>query len=197
MLPYHCVCVTFGVHGNHSPDLKVCSGHEGWPGAVSVPCRGTPCRRLHPGICPSSVSSTRTGRCNTPCSHSPQFYLRVSFIHSSAWRWMEIGGASQGPPPPASNTFLPPPTGLLASPGPWWDFIKACAYFILILTRFCNRKRINFFVFCHCAVSSLLSKVMKAEALADWMSKGHWVQGKNIKQKHTKSHRGEHLKTFS
>lgn len=165
-------------------------GHKGWSGAAPVPCPGTACRHLHHDICPFLPQLYQDSRSNAPCSHSPHFYLRVSIIHSSAWRWVEIGATSQGPPLPTSTlywsaTFPLPLIGL---------FIRAFAYLILILTnlgpmtgpKILKQKRINFFVFCHCAVSSLLSKIMKAEALADWMSKGHWVQGQNTKQTHKK-----------
>lgn len=169
MLPYLHVCYLWGSWDSF-PVLMVCWGTRadlGLPLCLA--------QAQHADItvtsAPSSLNSTRTGRSNAPCSHSPHFYLRVSIIHFSAWRWVEIGATAQGPPPPTSTlhwsaTFPLPLIGL---------FIRGFAYLILILTnlgpmtgpKILKQKRINFSVFCHCAVSSLLSKVMKAEALAD------------------------------
>lgn len=82
------------------------------------------------------------------------------------------GGWRLGPPLRGPHCPPPPSTGLLPLIG---LFIRAFAYLILILTNLgpmtgptiLKQKRINFSVFHHCAVSSLLSKLMKAEALTD------------------------------
>lgn len=183
---YHIsTCVTFGVHGNHSPVLMVYWGTRADLGLPQCLAQAQHADISTVTSAPSSLTSTRTGRCNAPCSHIPHFYLRVSIIHSSVWRWVEIGATSQGPPLPTSTlhwsaTFPLPLIGL---------FIRAFAYLILTLTdlgpmtgpKILKEKRINSSVFHHCAVSSLLSKVMKAEALAGLNEQGSLGTGAKYK----------------
>ena len=89
------------------------------------------------------------------------------------------------PPTPASNTFLPS-TGLLASwvyetlSEPlltWHHLSKSLAH--AETQGLETEKVIDCFVFCHCALSSLLSKGIKATVVADCMNKDHWVPRQN------------------
>lgn len=101
---YHIsTCVTFGLHGNHSPVLTVCWGASAVLGLPQCLAQAQHADISTLASAPPSLNSTRTGRSNAPCSHIPHFYLRVSIIHSSAWRWVEIGATSQGPPLPTST----------------------------------------------------------------------------------------------
>lgn len=76
--------------------------------------------RHYPDTSPSSLNSTRTGRGNAPAPIFPS--STRGFPLSTPLPALPGGGRELGPPlrdPPASNHFLPPSAGLLASLCQW------------------------------------------------------------------------------
>lgn len=92
------------------------------------------------------------------------------------WCWHLFPGPQSSIP--ESHCYVDPHS-------PQQDTLRSISLLNYFHDTLSSEKLFYFFIFCHYAVSSLLSKVIKAVVLADWWARVTWDK---IQNKHTKSH---------